>query len=345
MLPGSGHSIHSLKESDIRPAELLAEFFALLGKDAQSLARKTSDFVEVPCPFCHSISVARTFLKQGFEYRECKECESLYASPRPTASMLREYVLQSEAVRFWSTHFYPSTAAKRREQIFKPRAQYVARLAAGTGGGVRLIDVGAGYGLFLSEARATGRFASVAGIEPDVRLAALCREQGFEIIESWVEDSMDKVALADIATAFEVLEHVADPETFVISCLHLVKDGGLVVMTTLAASGFDIKVLGERSRAVSPPQHLNLPSVRGLHALFKRLGVELVEIETPGELDVEIVRNDVRSSPDLQVSPFIRTIIDGNEELRTAFQRFLQCHRLSSHVRVAARRPVSSMSR
>jgi len=328
-----------LKESDIRPAELLAKFFAFLAKDAKRLARKARHFVEVPCPFCCSISTAGTFIKQGFEYRECDECGSLYMSPRPTAPMLRDYVLQSEAIRFWSTHFYPSTAAKRREKIFRPRAQYISDLAEGIPH-PRLIDVGAGYGLFLSEVRATGRFASLAGIEPDSRLAASCREQGFEIAEVMVEDFTNELAPADVVTAFEVLEHVADPEAFVVSCSRLVKPGGLVVLTTLAASGFDIKVLRERSRSVSPPQHLNFPSVRSLRVLFERLGVELVELETPGELDVEIVRNDVRSSPDLEIPPFIRTIVNGDDELRMAFQRFLQCHRLSSHVRVVGRRPL-----
>lgn len=333
----------TMREDDIRPKALLDEFFVRLGRDAAALAKKRDAFVDVPCPFCDDANSASAFEKDGFRYVECGVCGSLYASPRPGPTLLREYLENSEAVEFWSTHFYRQTADARRAHMFRPRAERIRTLADQYQLDLTATcaDVGAGYGLFLLELEALSRFGSLVAVEPDARLASVCAGHGFTVVEKWVEELEREELVVDLAVAFEVLEHVYQPLTFLKAAARMLRPGGLLFFSTLAASGFDIQVLWEHSRSVSPPQHLNFPSITGVETLIQRAGLEIVEISTPGQLDVDIVRNVVQARPELEVPRFVRTLVAADTDTRQAIQRALSEHRLSSHLQCVVRRPVS----
>jgi SAM-dependent methyltransferase len=331
-----------MREEDIRPKLLLDEFFVHLKRDADRLAANRSQFVHVPCPSCDSAFTTEAFDKDGFSYRSCVECASLFASPRPTVEQLVEYAESSEAVAYWSSHFYRETAAARRARIFRPRAARAVDVALrhGLSGAIAFADVGAGYGLFLSELRLVAPDWRLAAIEPDTRLAAICGEQGFRTVERWVEGIDEGEFALDFVSAFEVLEHVFDPCAFLAACRRLLKPGGLALVTTLTISGFDLLVLGSASRSITPPQHLNFPSVAGVQRLAVRAGFEVLDVATPGELDVDIVRNFLEAHPEANVPAFARTLAMADEATRQSFQAFLVAQRLSSHVRCVFRRPV-----
>jgi SAM-dependent methyltransferase len=330
-----------LREEDIRPRPLLDEFFVRLRRDAERLARRRAEFVDVPCPMCGARPGAPAFEKDGFPYAVCPGCESLFASPRPSAEALEDYAANSEAVRFWSSHFYRETAAARRVQMFRPRARLAADLVARglVRADARFVDIGAGYGLFLEELRDLGAFGALVGIEPDPALAAICRTAGFDVVEALVEDLSPGRIRADVAAAFEVIEHVFDPLAFLVSCARVLEPGGLLLFTTLTISGFDLQVLWDQSRSITPPQHLNFGSVHGLERLIARAGLEIVSVTTPGRLDVDIVRNRLEADPALRVPRFARAIAQAPEATRQAFQQFLSEHRLSSHIQCLARKP------
>ncbi len=330
-----------MREQDIRPQALVDQFFSRLKRDAERLAARKKDFIEVPCVICGDSRKDVAFAKEGFTYCLCVACESLYVSPRPTPKALMDYAANSEAVEFWSTHFYRQTAEVRRQQIFRPRANLVSDLVRQQGltSPLDFADVGAGYGLFLQELTALSRFSNIVAIEPDPRLAVICREQGYSVVEKRVEDIEEGEITVAFATAFEVAEHVFDPCTFLAACARILRPGGLLLFTTLTISGFDLEVLWEHSRSISPPQHLNFPSITGVGKLIERGGLEVVQISTPGKLDVDIVRNMVAAHPELPVPRFVRSLVQADESTRSAFQRFLQVNGLSSHVQCLVGKP------
>jgi hypothetical protein len=241
------------------------------------------------------------------------------------------YYREAESVNFWSTHFYKGTAEARRQKIYRPRAQMVAKLAGQyghrSGNSSLFADIGAGYGLFLEEVKNLHLFDRIIGIEPSAKMAQVCRDRGFDVIQKYVEDTEAVGIDATFLTAFEVIEHVLDPLAFLLS-----------MFTTLTVSGFDIQVLWENSKSVYPPHHINLLSIEGFRRLVERSGLELISLQTPGELDVDIVRNTQHENPEIEVSRFGRSIINSPEEVRANFQDFLKQNKLSSHAQIIVRR-------
>ena len=330
-----------MKESSIRPAELFNKYLELSRQDIDRFFIDRREFREVSCPACGGERSEPGLEKFGFTYLICSACGSLYLSPRPSPESLNRYYRESEAVKYWCTHFYKETAQSRREKMFRPRAGLAAGIADrfGLARASAFADIGAGYGIFLEEVERLGRFGEIIAVEPSPQLADKCRERGFKVIQKTIEEiSAGEVSVA-FATSFEVLEHLYSPEEFLSAVRRILLPQGLLLITTLTVTGFDIQLLWEHSKSVYPPHHINLLSVEGMRRLFERAGFEVLELSTPGELDVDIVRNTVKEDPSIVLPRFIRYLIDDSRtELGASLQRFLQANLLSSHIRVIARK-------
>ena len=329
-----------MKEFEIRPRKLFSDYLELSRKDIEVFFSDHSNFQEVTCPGCKEDNAILAFVKHGFKYKKCNSCNSLFVSPRPTKEMISDFYKVSESSRFWAEHFYPQTADARREMIFKPRADVINQLLTNIEipSPKSIVDVGAGYGIFLDEIRKYGLFEEVIAVEPNKDLAKCCREKNIVVIEDNVEDILDDQLKASVICSFEVFEHLYDTDEFVLSMKKLLKPGGILLFTTLTISGFDLLVLGEKSKSISPPHHINFLSIEGIRNLIERCGLEEVLIETPGKLDVDIVKNMYEEIPDLKLPDFVEYLIKNRDSSsHREFQEFLQKNNLSSHVRVIAR--------
>lgn len=330
-----------MKEFEIRPQVLFDEFLSVAKQDIAVFFSDHDRFEKVACPACASTSAEIAFVKHNFTYCTCQSCGSLYASPRPSAEMINRYYRESASSKFWAQRFFPETAEARRAQIFKPRAESIHHLIAqfGVPSPRVLTEVGAGYGIFLEEMRKVGGVDEIVAIEPSHDLARCCRERGFRVIEKPIEEVGSGEVQAAVVTSFEVLEHLYCPADFLGHIRDVMMVGGLLIFTTLTISGWDLQVLWDQSKSISPPHHINLLSIEGLQELVQRVGFRVEEMTTPGKLDVDIVRNMLIENPSLPVPRFAKYLLQRrNPSTWQAFQEFLQQNRLSSHVRVVARK-------
>ena len=99
-------------------------------------------------------------------------------------------------------------------------------------------------------------------------------------------------------------------------------------------------MLWEKSNSIFPPHHINFLSVAGFEYLFARAGLVEVDVTTPGQLDVDIVRNAVKREPYLMNDQrFLRRVV-ADQNIAVNFQEFLAANRLSSHAWVIGRKPI-----
>lgn len=329
-----------MKETDIRPADLIELSKKLYAEDIRKILVAKNDFVRVDCPACESAHSHFAFEKSGFSYERCVDCRTLYVSPRPTMEMLGEHYQTSLMYDYWSENIYPVSEDVRRKSIFAPRALRAVELCKqhGLNGGL-ILDIGAGFGTFLQEVDRIGFFEKCLAVEPTPKLAEACRKKGL-LVQEELAENLKLESPADVITNFELIEHLFRPVEFLEQCHRLLKPGGLLLLTTPNILGFDLLVLGAASDNIAAPNHINYFHPGSLRIIMKRAGFEVIETLTPGELDVDIVQNKIRAG-EFQVTdqPFLQEIlVERGDSIKREFQRFLAENQMSSHLWVVARR-------
>lgn len=325
-----------MKEDDIRPAELLNKYLELSRIDAAN-GFDQNQREPIDCIACASLDHEHVFFKYGFGYSQCQSCGTVFQSPRPRMADFEIFYKEAASNEFWANEFFPAVAEARREKILAPRAASLSKSCEKHGINVTsLIDVGAGHGILLEEWRKLHRETSLIAVEPSRSMAEICRAKNIAVFEDVVENVSPTDINTDLVASFEVFEHVHNPFAFIRSLARLAGVGKYVFISTLCVDGFDIQMLWDQSNAVSPPHHLNFVSIDGFHQLFERAGLKILDISTPGVLDVDIVKNAIKSGVETnELNRFTKAILE-NTALSRNFQTFLSENLLSSHVWVFA---------
>jgi len=333
-----------VREAEIRPAALLAEYLRLSAADADRFFRDPAALHHRACPGCGVDDADPAFRKNGFQLVTCGGCGTLYADPAPTPTRLDSFYADSPSSNYWANTFFPAVAEARRSRIFRPRVERILAVMARLGRTPRrVIDVGAGAAVFLEEFRALLPDADLRAVEPGHQLATQCRDKGFETFAGFAEragESDGWRGTADLVTSFEVIEHVAETVPFVAALGRLARPGGIVLVTGLTGDGFDIRALGAKSNAVCPPHHINFLSRDGVAALIGRAGLEEVEFFTPGQLDVDIVMNALNDDPEAVRDIALRNrLLDSSPHELAELQAEIAEANRSSHMWFVAQRP------
>ncbi len=326
-----------MKEDDIRKRDVLNRYLDLVKIDAEVIFCDKSTFQRLPCPACGSDQQETQFEKSGFRYVQCSTCDTLFVNPRPSYENLMHMYTDSPSTKYWVDEFFLPMAEARREKIFKPRAQHIAEKFPQLRTGI-IGDIGAGFGIFSEELAKIWREAKIFAIEPSIDMAEICRCKGLAVLEAPMENVDSQRYKFDLLTAFELFEHVHDPVVFAERAFGLLRTGGYLYLTTLNGLGFDIQLLWERSKSVTPPHHLNFFNPRAISLMLERTGFSLVEISTPGQLDWDIIEGGYRQEA-IDPGRLFRTVSKyGSARAKTELQSWISSHDFSSHMRVIAQK-------
>ena len=154
----------------------------------------------------------------------------------------------------------------------------------------RILDVGCGIGFFLEEARDAGWEAY--GTEYGERAVDINRAKGLDVVDASSGIDPFEADAFDVATAFEVLEHVREPRAEVESVARVLRQGGLFYCTTPNFDSLSRRLLRDRWSVIEYPEHLNYFTARTLSNLLGRAGFRTQEVVTSG-LDVNQLRRTV----------------------------------------------------
>jgi 2-polyprenyl-3-methyl-5-hydroxy-6-metoxy-1,4-benzoquinol methylase len=147
-------------------------------------------------------------------------------------------------------------------------------------GALRVLDIGAGTGVFLAkllEQAATRNIdVSATGVEPDPRAAAHLRGLGrFEVIEGLYSAQLGLTGF-DLCTINKVLEHIPQPEVLLrAAAAALVQPGGVLYVEVP-----DVLTASHRppSDNVLGALHHHLYSPAGLEQLGARVGLRVLQL-------------------------------------------------------------------
>ncbi|MEQ8191697.1 MAG: class I SAM-dependent methyltransferase [Candidatus Eremiobacterota bacterium] len=322
-------------EDEIRPKEMAMAQQEFIDIDRNFLLSRMSEWCEVLCPACNSMDFKFFGEKRGFVYVECAKCGTVYTNPRPSQTLLHDLYANSQVYKYWNKYMFPASEHTRRVHIFRPRAERLADYCKTSGINCdTLLEVGAGFGIFCEEVSKLGLFKRIIVVEPTSDLAETCRLKGFDVMNMPVEDITESEFI-DVLAAFEVIEHLFSPEQFLKQCFRMLRPGGLLFLTCPNVRGFDVATLRMLSTTFDH-EHINYFHPKSLFMLLLNCGFDNINIQTPGQLDAEIVRKTVLDGKfEVNNHPFLREILlERWEELGNPFQKFLVGNKLSSHMSV-----------
>jgi len=330
------------REVEFKPNLIFEKYLKLTESDIKKEFKNKRRLAISACPACKSQKSKKTFIKFGFQYVECNNCRTVYLQHRPKDSHIREHFLNSSSARFWLDTLLKATENKRKEKIYYPRLQWIADTAEEyLSGSKDIADFNSRNVDYVTYLLNSKFFDSRTIINPYFSLDYLVDEE----LRGNISNSPDakkmpaSKSLVNIATAFEVIDYMSDVDAFVKKVENMLCKGGLCFITTISISGFDLQVLWENSRNIFPPDRINAFSQKGLKLLFQRHNFEMLEYSTPGVLDMDIVESEYNKRPSLDISRFVRSMLEtGDEQLKQDFQNFLQSNRLSSFVRIVLRK-------
>lgn len=314
-----------MKEKEIRPQSIFKKYLSLARQDAYNIF-KNSKKKQINCFACNGKS-KKIFLKFGFTYCECINCKTIFVNPRPIEKYFREFYTKGKSVKYWSNTFYKKTAKNRKEKLWKRKAEIILNKIDKD---IELVDIGGGYGIFAEVVKENYK-NPITIIEPNKELACINRKKGFNVIEKFIEDVQKKDLSKNkkCFLSFELFEHLFDPKDMVKKLYKIMKKGDLFCFTTLSGLGFDIQVLKDNSKSVFPPHHLNFFNPNSVEQMLKKIGFKNINVETPGQLDVDIVLNDLPKCKDQFIQSFIPRL---NDKQIMEFQKMIVDTKLSSHM-------------
>ena len=219
----------------------------------------------------------------------CPQCELVFISPR-----LRPEALQRlyDDLGYFEGGVYgsgvstdaaaPSTEARFSPAMLLQRTWTAGRLAlvdrerGGAAAGGRLLEVGAGYGLFLAAAREAGWTTS--GVELSRTGAKHAQDTlGLDVFCGQLEDAPLTPGF-DVVCAWDTVEHVPDPLSFWRTVRSQVADDGVVLFSTPYVSSLPARLLGTRWWTLKPTEHIWHFTPRTHALLLARAGLALTRV-------------------------------------------------------------------
>ena len=326
------------KEKDIRPFYLAKKADIYLKKDLNYLYSKKSSFVKANCPACNSKKKIFLFRKNKFSYYTCIKCGTYYLSPRPNNKTLNEFYKNSKLYEFWNNNIFPATEKVRSKKIFKPRVKKILEICKKYKvNRQKIIDIGAGYGTFCSIMKKTYFFKEVIALEPNIDGAKKCIEKKISTLNLPIEKAKQiNINKVSVFTLFEVIEHLYSPYNFLKKIKKFTNKKTLIIFTCPNGMGFDISFLGKKSGAIDH-EHLNYFNPKSIEFLAKRAGFKVMDVITPGVLDVDILRNRYRSNAFKTKNYFLTQVFEDEKKIKN-LQKFIIQNKLSSNMWVVLKK-------
>jgi len=228
---------------------------------------------ERPCPLCGSGNAAPLFRKRGVDYWRCGRCSFRFATPDVNPNLSRSLSGYEEAYLQYLADD-PGDAVN-----FQSLCSWMEGFA--TLESKRVLDVGAGSGKLVRFIR--GRGVDASGVEPSRALFDRFLKDDPAFACSTLDDLESPGRQFDIITAFDVIEHVADPVGFLRGIEKRLAAGGVCFVSTPDVESLVARAFGLRWHFYYP-YHLSYLGPRTIAKAAATSGLHVVDSRHRGRL-------------------------------------------------------------
>ncbi len=310
----------SIREEDIHP-DFIFNKERDLARDFTANIKKSKHIQ--PCPICKAPRDEILFQKWGFYYAICLKSWSVSLASLPDEQVIQNYYFNSEISRLRASEEYQDMVSQKRKNLWESQLGWIeSRVSRHLGNNKYTVIEWGGKSLGWIDLLSSAGFVHNLSVKESLP----------PIIESINIDEQH-----DIICLIDVLQREACPQKLLDRIYRTLKPGGLLIVSCRAGSGFDVLTLREKSDNIFPLDHIFLPSPKGINCLLEQAGFYVLELTTPGLLDLKYVKNIDHNIPKDQY--FQRYIMSQKDDsLLERMQGFLQRNNLSSHLRCVARK-------
>ncbi len=278
--------------------------------------------MEQTCPVCGRKTGKYFFTKWDVDYLRCEICNSIYAVCEEDT--VESYLKHQPLLTMRLSKEYQGQITDSRALVWKEFLEWVEVRAyrfLGRNRKLNLVDIG-------------NRFL---GLSAMIKASPICQKYDCRDLIYQADAGCKPDEKADIIFYNDVIKTELHPVIQLKSIKKWMKEDGILIIGARAGSGFDIITLKENNKRIYPYEHVFLPSVKGMVKILQDSGFDVLEITTPGVMDVKYVMEDLDWLEDRE--EFVKYLLKENDELiLQEFQRFLQKSCMSSFIRVVARK-------
>ncbi|MCJ7443030.1 MAG: class I SAM-dependent methyltransferase [Methanotrichaceae archaeon] len=224
--------------------------------------------IEIKCPFCDIFSNNIVITETGYTGKKCKKCNTIFISPRPTKLEMIQLYEEDNACISAEAHILPNLGswlhAKHNLSLIKKHIPFGS-----------ILEIGAGGGWFLDEARSCG--FEVYGIEINNKQANFINTELDIACESApLNDSSFGTKKFDIIYHCDVISHFYDPSDEFKKINSKLNDNGFVVFET--GNGDMDDAYYKWFPSFQYPDHLFFFNEYSLNLLLHQTGFEIIKI-------------------------------------------------------------------
>jgi 2-polyprenyl-3-methyl-5-hydroxy-6-metoxy-1,4-benzoquinol methylase len=206
---------------------------------------------------------------EKFELWKEQDLDLLATFPRPDIEKLPEYYKSEKYISHTdsSQTIFDKTYQRVKKLMLQKKLSWIEKR---TSGKITLLDIGAGTGDFLLEAKK--RNWNVSGLEPNQKARKLSLEKGISLTENSEQLPPNSF---DVITMWHVLEHVPDLDWQIKELDRLLKKDGLLVIAVPNFKSKDAEIYKENWAAYDVPRHLYHFSRNSIEKIFNNYSFKL----------------------------------------------------------------------